>query len=122
MDDDGAAAAASSQCFAGGVFSLRRTGQDSPVTCKCLPLSKSIKIVYNTERQTQLQQHFLCCTLAHTFFGSNVAFNDARAFGHKKAGSFVLLAAMTSFYERKAPRRKPLPVILLCGKEMRDFS
>lgn len=43
--------------------------QGRGVTCKCLPLSKSIKIVYNTllpvclvgwERQTQLQ-HFLCC-------------------------------------------------------------
>lgn len=31
----------------------------------------------------------------------DVVFNDARAFGHKKAGSFVLLAAMTPFYERK---------------------
>lgn len=29
---------------------------------------------------------------------SGVVFNDARAFGHKKAGSFALLAVMTSFY------------------------
>lgn len=34
----------------------------------------------------------------------DVVFNDARAFGHKKAGSFVLLAAMTPFYERKGPK------------------